>query len=102
MIEEFRAAFTVSKQRGNGRQSPRDVHYFVDKEGNRQRLEQSQLRELIGMPVPRKLSLELHEIIQRENDLLNGGGTSEGKHARREVTEEELEKFEIRCNTTCM
>ena len=25
--------------------------------------------ELIGMPVPRKLSLELHEIIQRENDL---------------------------------
>ena len=51
-----------------------------------------------GIPTPRAVSEELHDIIHRE---LHGTNSTEMQRAaeQRVVTEEELEKFEIRCKT---
>ena len=62
-----------------------------------QSLTQSSLRESIGMPTPKKVTEELHVLIERENSINNGG--SELKRLNREVTEEDLQKFEIRCKS---
>lgn len=96
-MDEFRAAFEPPSRRSISGNVLQDGGHDGDEGKIRERLERSRLREIIGMPVPRKLSSELHELIRRENNLLNGGGGGDGKDESREVTQEDLEKFEIRC-----
>ena len=83
-LRDFRASFT-----------PNNTTFVGD-------ITNSPFKRPSGIPTPKNVSRELHEIIADQlirSDGGKGGGSMQRQVEARAVTEEDLEKFEIRCKT---